>query len=302
MNFLKSPKWRPFFAMLCASGWALAFPFIKLAYRELGIESADTGSKVLLAGIRFTIAGIMVLLICAANKTSLKIESKSTLRWILFFALVNITLHYCFSFIGLGYIPSSRGTILDSMGYFFLIAFSCVLFHEDVFTWQKLLGCLLGISGIVLINYHPGEKLFADITFMGDGMILLNAVCSACGGIITRVISKKTNIVAATGYSMAFGGLGLILIALLIGPAAPWNICASGLLVLLALASISAICFFVYNQLLAWHPISKVAIFCAFVSVLGVFFSTFILGEPLKWQYVLAAIIVSVGVYIVNRS
>lgn len=288
--------------MLCACGWALAFPFIKLAYRELCIPSADTGSKVLLAGLRFTIAGLMVLLICLFTKQSLKIANWKTFDWILLFALINTTMHYGFSFIGLGYIPSSRGTILDSMGYFFLIAFSCILFKEDVFTWKKMLGCLMGISGIILVNYHPGERLFAYITFMGDGMILLNAACSALGGVITRIISRRTNIITATGYSMAFGGLGLIAIALVIGPTAAWNVSATGILVLLALAAISAFCFYIYNQLLAWHPISKVAIFCAFVSVLGVFFSSFILGEPLKWQYVLAAAIVSTGVYIVNHS
>lgn len=302
MSYIKNPKWRPFFALLCACGWALAFPFIKLAYRELGIASADTGSKVLVAGLRFAIAGLIVLLICAATKTSIKIENKSTLHWILLFALVNITLHYCCSFIGLGYILSSRGTILDSMGYFLLIVLSSLVFKEDTFTLKKVIGCLMGLSGIILINVHPGERLFADISFLGDGMILFNSLFSALGGIITRLISKKTNIVMATGYSMAIGGLGLMVIAFFFGLNEPWNISLKGILLLLALATISAVCFYVYNQLLAWHPISKVAIFCAFVSILGVFFSTLFVGDPLKWQYVIAAAIVSVGVYLVNHN
>lgn len=299
---LRSERRRPVFAMICAMGWALAFPLIKIGYRELHIAAADTGSKILFAGIRFTFAGVLVLLFCLLRREDLHIRSGNTVRWILLFALVNTTLHYLFSYVGLGYIPSSRGTILDSMGNFFLILFSCALFPDDFLTWKKLAGCLLGLGGIFLINFEPGGELFSNITFMGDGMLLLNAVFSAGGGIITRIISQKTSIMAATGYSMTIGGLALCLISCAIGPAAAWTLSPAGVLVIGALVVISAVCFYIYNQLLAYHPISKVAIFCSFVSVLGVFYSALLLGEPLKWQYIAAALIVSGGVYIVNRN
>ena len=45
-----------------------------------------------------------------------------------------------------------------------------------------------------------------NITFRGDGMILLNAGCAALGGVITRVASKKMNMMQATGQSMMIGG------------------------------------------------------------------------------------------------
>lgn len=301
-GILKSAKWRPFFAMICAMGWALAFPLIKVGYRELHIAATDTGSKILFAGVRFTFAGLLILLFCLLTKKDLHIKGRSNFCWLLLFALVNTTLHYLFSYVGLGYIPSSRGTILDSMGNFFLIIFSCALFADDFFTWGKLWGCLLGLAGIFLINFEPGGNLFSNITFMGDGMLLLNALFSASGGIITRVISQKTNIMTATGYSMAIGGMALCFISLAAGPAAAWNLSPAGILVILALVMISAVCFYIYNQLLSYHPISKVAIFCSFVSVLGVFYSALLLGEPLKWQYVAAAVTVSGGVYIVNRN
>lgn len=301
-RLLRSAKWRPFFAMICAMGWALAFPLIKVGYRELHIAASDTGSKILFAGVRFTFAGLLVLLFCLLTRKDMRIKSRNTFCWVLLFAFVNTTLHYLFSYVGLGYIPSSRGTILDSMGNFFLIIFSCVLFADDRFTWGKLAGCLLGLTGIFLINFEPGGNLFSNISFMGDGMLLLNAFFSASGGIITRVISQKTNIMAATGYSMTIGGMALCLISLAIGPAEAWTLSPVGVLVILALVVISAVCFYIYNQLLSYHPISKVAIFCSFVSVLGVFYSALLLGEPLKWQYVAAAVIVSSGVYIVNRN
>ena len=54
-------KTRPLLAIFCALGWSLAYPFIKLGYAELQIDSADLGSKILFAGIRFFAAGLLVL-------------------------------------------------------------------------------------------------------------------------------------------------------------------------------------------------------------------------------------------------
>ena len=101
---------------------------------------------------------------------------------------------------------------------------------------------------------------------------------------------------------MTIGGIALCLISMAVRPAEGWTLSPAGILVILALVVISAVCFYIYNQLLSYHPISKVAIFCSFVSVLGVFYSALLLGEPLKWQYVAAAVIVSGGVYMVNRN
>lgn len=76
------------------------------------------------------------------------------------------------------------------MNGFFAIILSCIIFEDDKFSKFKALGCILGFGGILLINIEPTEFL-QGISFRGDGMILLNALCGAFGGIITRIISKK---------------------------------------------------------------------------------------------------------------
>lgn len=63
---------------------------------------------------------------------------------------------------------------------------------------------------------------------------------------------------------------------------------------------ISAVCFEIYNLLISYHPISKIAIFNAFIPVLGVIFSSVLLKEPIKAKYVVACIIVALGVMTVN--
>lgn len=44
-------------------------------------------------------------------------------------------------------------------------------------TWQKALGCIIGFLGILALNL--GGKESGSFTFLGDGMIILNALCGA---------------------------------------------------------------------------------------------------------------------------
>ena len=297
----RNEKLRPLLAILCALGWSLAYPFIKLGYGELQIDSVDLGSKILFAGIRFFAAGLLVLAFSAVQKRKLAVTRKEV-PWLTLFALVNTALHYLFSYIGLSYIPSARSTILDSMGSFFLIILSGLFLEDDTFSVKKIAGCLLGFCGILTISITPGGGLFSGISFLGDGMILLNACCAAGGGILTRFISKKMDMMTATGYGMSAGGLMLLLVGLMVGVRQPWNLSLWGVTILFVLVLISAVCFGIYNMLLANHPISKVAIYNSLIPVFGVMFSSLLLREPFSWQYILAAGLTAAGVYVVNRK
>lgn len=132
-------------------------------------------------------------------------------------------------------------------------------------------------------------------------MILLNAGCAALGGIITRVASKKMNMMQATGQGMMIGGALLMVTGLVIGTNSPWSMTMKGILVLIALIMISAVCFAIYNELIAYHPISKIAIYNALIPVLGVIFAALLLKEELKWQYFIAVMMVAGGIYFVNK-
>lgn len=305
-QIFSSRRAKPFLAFLCAAGWSLAYPLIKLGYAEFSVAADDLGGKILFAGVRFLSAGLLVLAFCRLRHHPLdlwKSESPGrSLAWLLLLAVVNTTLHYMFTYMGLGYNASARSTILDSMGGFFLIALSTLLLPDDRMSWRKAGGCLLGIAGIVLINVQPGGDFFADITMRGDGMILLNTLSGAFGSLITRVVSEKMDIMPATGCSMAIGGGLLVIIGFLFQPAAAWTWSVKGVLILCGLITISAVCFAIYNELLAHHPISEIAIYNALIPVLGVFFAALILREPLKWQYLIAVLSVAGGIALVNRK
>lgn len=301
-NIFQDKRYKAILAIICAVGWSMAYPLIKVGYGIFEITSDDLGGKLLFAGIRFLLAGLLVSAFCVCRKTKLDLKSKKDVSWLLLLALVNTTLHYMFAYIGLGNNTSGRSTILDSMSGFFLIFLSTVFFADDKLNKRKVIGCVMGFAGIVLINIEPGGNFFENISFGGDGMILLNALCGAFGGVVTRVVSKKMNIMSATGYSMAIGGALLVLAGLCMGTTGAWSFRLGGIVVLTALVLISAVCFAIYNELLSVYPISEIAIYNALIPVLGVMFAALLLNEPLKWQYFVAVLLVAAGICIVNKK
>ena len=188
------------------------------------------------------------------------------------------------------------------MGGFFLILLSAVFFKDDRLSGRKAVGCCLGLAGIVLINIDLNGHFFDHITFLGDGMILLNALCGAFGGIITRIVSKKMNIISATGHSMTIGGALLLMVGAYLGTSSSWEFPIRGMIILFLLILISAVCFAIYNELLSFHPISEIAIYNALIPVLGVMFAAVLLKEPLKWQYFVSVLLVAAGIRIVNTT
>ncbi len=301
-NIFQDKRYKAILAIICAVGWSMAYPLIKVGYGIFEISADDLGGKLLFAGVRFLFAGLLVSAFCVCRKTKLDLKVRKDISWLLLLALVNTALHYMFAYIGLSNNTSGRSTILDSMSGFFLIFLSTVFFADDKLNKRKVIGCVMGFAGIVLINVEPGGNFFENITFGGDGMILLNALCGAFGGVITRVVSKKMNIMSATGYSMAIGGALLVLAGLCMGTTGAWSFRLDGIVVLTALVLISAVCFAIYNELLAVYPISEIAIYNALIPVLGVMFAALFLNEPLKWQYFVAVLLVAAGICIVNKK
>lgn len=302
MNSEKSIFQRPFwvvtFALSAAISWGWAYPLIKLGFEEFGILQSMTGSKMLFAGIRFFISGVLILSIARFFKRDFRIKDGNGVWYILLYALLNTTLHYAFFYIGLSHSDGARAAILNSLGVFMLVLLACVFFKSDKMTVKKIMGCIIGFAGILSLNIGKGSS--AEFSMMGDGMIVLNALCSAFAGLMTRGLGKHVDVVVGTGYSLALGGLMLVLPGVVMGGVLP-HITPYGILLLGLLVCISTLGFTLYNKLLSCNPVGKVAIFNSLIPVVGAITSCICLHEPFYWKYILAAGLSMAGIYIINR-
>ena len=304
-SIFQRPVWVALLAFTAAFSWGWAFPLVKLGFAEYGITQDMTASKMLFAGLRFGLAGIIILLIAATTGRSFSYKSTapkgsfSNALFLLLFALMNTTLHYACFYIGLSYSQGARAAILNSMSVFTLVILACIFFKSDKMTYRKMLGCVVGFAGILTLN--KGNQESGAFTLLGDGLIILNALCGAFAGLLTRGVNKRIDVFVGTGYSLAVGGFLLIIPSLLMGATLPhitlWGVCILALLV-----GISTIGFALYNKLLTCNPIGKVAIWNSLIPVVGALTSCICLHETFYAKYIWAAGLATIGIYIINKG
>lgn len=298
-SIFQRPVWVSLFALTAAIAWGWAYPLIKLGMTEFGILSDMTACKMLFAGIRFFVSGLIILAMAQMSHRPFGIRSNNDWWFILLFSLLNTTLHYAFFYFGLSHNAGARSAILNSMSVFLVVLFACVFFKSDKLTVRKVLGCVIGFLGILALN--TGGKDSGRFTFLGDGMIILNALCGASASLLIRGLGKRVDVFVGTGYSLSLGGLLLMVPGLLAGGTLP-VFTAFGVIDLLLLIAISTIGFSLYNKLLSCNPVGKVAIYNSLIPVVGAVTSCLCLGETFYWKYVVAGVLSALGIYIINKG
>ena len=283
----------------CRIAWGWAFPLIKVGFNDFGITPDMTGSKMLFAGIRFAVAGLIVLSVARSSGRSFKTNKMSDWYFIIAFTLMNTTLHYFFFYIGMSHSEGSRAAILNSLSTFLVVLLACACFRSDRLTSRKILGCSVGFSGILALNLGGAES--GQFSWLGDGMIILNALCSALANLMTRRLSRMVDVFVGTGYSLSIGGMLLIISGLYFDGTLP-NINMSGILCLMLLICISALGFTLYNKLLSLNPMGKVAIYNSLIPIVGAITSCLCLGEIFHAKYALAGGLAALGIYIINKG
>ena len=298
-SIFQRPLWVAVFALTAAIAWGWAYPLIKLGYSEFAITADMTGSKMLFAGIRFCLSGLIILAIASAKKRNFKVRKPTDWWYILLFCMMNTNLHYAFFYFGLSHSEGSRAAILNSLSVFSVVIFACIFFKSDRMTVKKVIGCIVGFAGILSLNLGGTES--GQFTWMGDGMIILNALCGASASLLTRGLGKRVDVFVGTGYSLAIGGALLIIPGLLLGGDLPQNT-PLGIIYLLLLITISTLGFTLYNKLLTCNPVGKVAIYNSLIPIVGAITSCLCLGETFHFKYMIAGVLAAGGIYIINKS
>lgn len=302
-NLLSNTSMVCIIAFICCLLWGSAFPSIKIGYKLFQIPYNDSASQIIFAGLRFSLAGILVILIGSIiSKTFLR-PKKSTIPKIIILSIWQTILQYIFFYIGLANTSGVKASVIGAANVFFSIIISSLVFRFESFTVKKIVGCSIGFFGVVLINL--GEQGFnIDITFMGEGFILISTIAYAVSSVLIKYYAKEENPVLLSGYQFAFGGIVMAMLGVFTGGKLQyWKI--EGVGILLYLALVSAIAYTLWSVLLTYNPVSKVAVFGFMNPICGVLLSAILLGESGKAFEVqggVALLLACVGIYIVNRQ
>lgn len=288
-------------ACVCCILWGSAIPVIKTGYRLMEVDAADTASQIVFAGVRFTLAGLLVLIFASIREKKVLIPDRTILKYAVPVCLAQTVGQYFFFYIGVAHTFGVKGGIITGLGNFIAILMSCLIVRNERMTGRKMAGCVLGFAGVVVINLM-GKSLDMGFTLTGEGFILISQVAYGISTILINIYSKKVSPVVLSGTQFTMGGIVLTLIGVGMGGHLG-NVTAVGVVIIFYLAMVSAVAYTLWSVLLAWNDVSKVAIFGFVNPLCSVILSALILGEvkqAFNTGSLAALLLVCAGIYIVN--
>lgn len=288
-------------AIFCTMLWGSAFPCVKLGYKLFRLDVENIPSLLLFAGLRFTLSGALVIAAGSIVKRKFLLPKSENLKFVALVSLFQTCLQYTFFYIGVANTSGVKSSVLNGLGVFFTILAACFIYRTEKFNAIKFAGCVLGFSGVILINLGGGFSF--EFTFSGEGCVILSSLSSALAAGLMKIVGKRGDTAAVCGWQFFCGGIFLVFTGIFAGGRINYADFKAALM-LIYLAFLSACAFTLQGFLLRFNPVSKVAVFKSANPVFGAAFSALILGESgqlFSFNTLLALVLVCVGIFVINK-
>lgn len=291
-------------ATFCCLLWGSSYPAIKGGYALFGIATDDIASKLVFAGWRFALAGVVLLAWAAASGKRVGGWPARTLGQFALLGLVQTTLQYVFFYIGLAHTTGVKSSIMNATGTFFSVLLAHWIYANDRLSYGKAIGCVVGFAGVMVVNLGAGlgGLLALDFTLLGEGSVVIAAAVLAAASIYGKRISQGVDPIVMTGWQLAIGGAALLVLGYALGGALTrFTPASTALLAYMVLLSSLAIS--IWSLLLKHNRVSLITAFNFMVPVFGALLSALFLNETiLEWRNAIALVLVCAGIWLVTRE
>lgn len=301
-SILENPKMVLPSAMLCCLLWGSAFPLVKIGFSWLNISSEDIPTEILYAGLRFTLAGVIAIIITSLISGKFLRPTMKSLPKVFSLSMFQTILQYLFFYIGLSNTSGVKASVIEAMNVFVALIVSCLIFRMEKITAAKIIGSVIGFAGVVIINVSKGD-LAGGLTLKGEGFILISTVAYAFSSVLMKHWSNEENPMMMSAWQFLLGGIVMSILGFALdGRISGFDL--RSVLLLIYLASLSAIAYSLWASLLKYYPVSRIAVYGFMNPVFGFILSAFLLGESEAFglKSIAALVLVCLGIYIVNYT
>ena len=292
-----------FGAFVCCFLWGSAFPGIKIGYDLWDIQNSDTFGIIRFAGARFFLAGVLVVLFAWALRKKLPLPRRDEWGKIMLLSLFQTVGQYLFFYIGLAHTSGVNSAVVDSLTGFFAVITASVFMRMERLTARKLVGCLLGFMGVVVINLTSAGFSFSPL---GDGLVALSAMCYGVSSSLIKKYSAKHDTVIFSGWQFILGGIVMTAFGqtglTVTGSSGIGRVTLPAVGMLAYLALVSSCAYTLWGILLRKSDVSKLSVYGFMTPVTGVVLSALLLGETdrLGVKYFIALLLIGAGMLTVN--
>ena len=274
---------------------AITFGSVSVLAKPL-VSSVD---PILLASLVYIISAITLSPFAQKKKKNL---TKRDLLLILSIATCGAVIAPSLYFVGLTHASASDAALIANGEIFFSVLLAVMFFRERlrVVGWVAI---LLVLSGMVIITTNLN---FTDFTLQQihykDMLLILSMLFWGLDNNLSRYLAQKMDVANIVQIKSAIGGVMLLAIALLVFRV-NINLETEHIIPILVLGSVgfAASLFFFLQGLKRIGTVRTITIF-SMSSVFGLVAASVFLAEQISWYQIMAAGIMILGIYLVNRK
>ena len=197
---------------------------------------------------------------------------------------------------GLQYLPAGKSIVLAYTTPLWVLP-AAWLFLNESFTPRRILGLVIGMSGLVLI-LQPSAMDWSDRNVLiGHGFVLMGALLWAISIVYGRAHKWVTPLFALLPWQMLVGGLTQVVLAFALEgmPHFDWSLEA---ILLVGFGSLfgNGIAYWLMNIVSRDLPAAGVSMGLLGVPLIGLFCSSLFLGEVLGPELLIATVLIIAGI------
>jgi drug/metabolite transporter (DMT)-like permease len=271
--------------------WSFAF-----VAGKIGVTDCP---PLILLTARFSLAGILILGI-----TALRGEAWSSLTWrdagiFAILGVANNALYLGLGYTGLQTVSAGIGGLIVSANPVFTAVLAAAFLGEAL-TWRKVIGLLLGISGVSFIVWHR----MSVGTDHWDGIVftLASLASIVAGTILFKVLAPKGSLWVGNGVQNLAAGVVLLPFAFTL---ADVNDIVPSTRLFAAFAFLvlggSILAYLLWFHLLKVSGATAASAYHFLMPPLGMLFAFLVLGEHVEFRDLLGIVPVALGIYLVTR-
>lgn len=278
--------------VLCCAVWGFNQVAIKV--------SLEGVSPLFGAGLRSLIAAVLLWGWCRLRREPLLVRD-GTGRYGLLIGLL-FAVEFVFIYGGLAFTTASRSVIFLYTAPFFVALGAHVLIPGERLTRAKVVGLIVAFLGLCLA-FADGLSLPSRRELLGDSLELIGGLLWATTTVAVKMGNDRRLTPQRTlFYQLAVSAAVLIGLALLLGErgvtALTWPV---GAAIAYQSVLVAFVSYLIWFWLLQRYPASGLTAFSFWTPLFGVLGGWLVLGDRLTGHLAVAAALVAIGIYLVNR-
>lgn len=279
--------------MTVALVWGTTFMGIRIA-----VESIPGW---FVAGMRQFLAGTILMIILLYRK-ELKWIGWKSLSYQIIFAFLMLVMANGLTTVAEEELTSSLAALISACSPI-LVFLGSLAVGIQKFSLRAIMGIIICFSGILLIFWDGLGELANPQYLNGVLMMFLAILGWAAGTIFTKKMNiKSENIILNLVYQFLFAGIFQLLLALMVTKDYSidnWTVRSILATIYLAVFG-SVITFFAFHYALTKISPIQVSILSYINTIIAIFLGWLILDEPISVNFLIAAIFIMLGVFIIN--